>query len=101
MIEETRGRTNRPPTPPHTTHPTPPLYRSYLLRLWSGAGTAENRDWHASLESPLTQDQSHFPDLDSLFAFLRTTATAEPADDLAVHESLPEDNIVVEDAEES
>jgi hypothetical protein len=60
-------------------------YLSYLLRMWcvsgdvSGDGKAEK--WLASVESPLTLEQHHFADLDSLFAFLRTmTGQTAPGD---------------------
>jgi hypothetical protein len=46
-----------------------PTYRSYLLRLYREA--AIDASWRASLES-ITQDDKphHFPDLESLVAFL-------------------------------
>jgi len=45
-------------------------YYSYLLRLWQvdGAGTPI---WRASLEDPHTGERRGFPDLESLFAFLK------------------------------
>jgi hypothetical protein len=57
------------------------LYRSFLLRLWSRPEEDKSGTWYASLESPLTQEQRHFPDLESLFTFLRlVTAPAPPTD---------------------
>jgi hypothetical protein len=55
------------------------LYRSYLLRLWSKQEDGDGGTWRASLESPITQEQSHFPDLESLFAFLRLETGSTPA----------------------
>jgi hypothetical protein len=57
------------------------LYRSFLLRLWTRTEEGTGGTWYASLESPLTQEQRHFADLESLFTFLRrVTAPAPPAD---------------------
>jgi hypothetical protein len=39
--------------------------------MWSVSVEGEGRVWRASLESPITQEQSHFQDLESLFSFLR------------------------------
>jgi hypothetical protein len=46
-----------------------PTYKSYLLRLWRE--DAAHASWRASLES-ITQgdERRHFPDVDSLVAFL-------------------------------
>jgi len=48
----------------------PREYISYLLRLWkvNGAGPSV---WRASLEDPHTSARKGFPDLESLFAFLK------------------------------
>jgi hypothetical protein len=57
-------------------------YVSYLLRMWATAGASGEGDakkWLASVESPLTQEQCHFADLESLFAFLRTMTGQPPA----------------------
>ena len=77
------GTASRPPNPPRAANPPPRLYLSYLLRLWSNAGGGERGSWRASLESPVTQEQRHFPDLESLFAFLRAMTEQEPAADVA------------------
>ena len=56
-------------------------YLSYLLRMWSMSGEGEAEKWLASVESPLTREQRHFADLDSLFTFLRTmTGQTAPGD---------------------
>jgi len=79
MSEKPGGTSSRPPKPPLSSNTTPRLYRSYLLRLWSNGEVGERGNWRASLESPLTQEERHFPDLESLFAFLRTMAGPELA----------------------
>src|SRR6476646_128545 len=71
------GTAARPPKPPLASNTTPRLYLSYLLRLWANSGVGERGNWRASLESPTTQEQWHFPDLESLFAFLRTMTGPE------------------------
>ena len=53
-------------------------YISYLLRMWSTSGEGEAGKWLASVESPLTQEQRHFADLESLFAFLQAM-TGQPS----------------------
>jgi len=54
----------------------PPLYFSYLLRLWRSAqGTSSV--WHASLEDPMTGERQGFTSLKSLFAFLEALTAAE------------------------
>lgn len=46
-----------------------PPHLSYLLRLWqAGKGQVH---WRASLESPLTGRRQGFPDLESLFDYIR------------------------------
>ncbi|MFL5732030.1 MAG: hypothetical protein ACJ78Q_02420 [Chloroflexia bacterium] len=62
--------------------PSRPSYLSYLLRIWSkpgksGSGTPT---WRASVETPLTQEQRHFSDLESLFTFL-LAMTGQPGPD--------------------
>jgi len=57
------------------------LYRSFLLRLWSRPEDGARGTWYASLESPLTQEQRHFPDLESLFTFLRLVTAPAPTPD--------------------
>ncbi len=48
-------------------------YRSYLLRLWHEGGA--NTPWRAMLESVTEPgERQNFPDLESLFAFLRARA---------------------------
>jgi len=55
-------------------------YLSYLLRMWSCSAEGEAQErWLASVESPLTREQRHFADLESLFAFLRTMTGQSPA----------------------
>jgi hypothetical protein len=39
--------------------------------MWSVSEEGEGHVWRASVESPITQKQSHFQDLESLFSFLR------------------------------
>jgi hypothetical protein len=46
-----------------------PLYKSYLLRLWSGTDVS-NKTWRASLENPHTGERLGFENLERLFAFL-------------------------------
>ena len=57
------------------------MYRSFLLRLWSRSEDGKSGTWHASLESPLPPEQRHFPDLESLFTFLRMVTTPAPTPD--------------------
>lgn len=52
------------------THTGPP-YLSYLLRMWCVSVEGGGQTWRASVESPLTQKQDHFEDLESFFAFVR------------------------------
>jgi hypothetical protein len=47
--------------------------------MWSTPGDGEEEKWLASLESPLTREQRHFADLESLFAFLRAMTGQPPA----------------------
>lgn len=47
-------------------------YLSYLVRMWSVSVEGVGHVWRASVESPITQKQSHFQDLESLFTFLRS-----------------------------
>ena len=56
-----------------------PRHLSYLLRVWTVAQNGA-QIWRASLESPRTGERMGFPDLDTLFAFLRrqTSTTSEP-----------------------
>ena len=82
MSDKPQGGPSRPPYPSGSANPpprSPSLYLSYLLRLWSHAGGGERGNWRASLESPMTHEQHHFPDLESLFAFLRTMTGPELA----------------------
>lgn len=55
---------------------TPPMYLSYLVRLWCSPGT---REWLASLEAPGTHERHSFSSLASLFAFLQTQTCPELA----------------------
>ena len=74
MSEKRPGGPTRPSYPSGSAEPpsrSPGLYFSYLLRLWSHPGGGESENWRASLESPTTHEQQHFPDLENLFAFLR------------------------------
>ena len=52
---------------------TPPMYRSFLLRLWR---ESEHGTWRASLESVTTGERHGFPDLPSLLAFLQAECQA-------------------------
>lgn len=52
-----------------TGGPTP-IYDSFLLRLWR---ESEQGAWRASLENVMTGERHSFPDLASLYAFLRAT----------------------------
>ena len=56
------------------------------LRRMPGEAEGKGEKWLASAESPLTREQRHFTDLESLFAFLRTMTGQPPA---AAHASLP------------
>jgi hypothetical protein len=53
----------------------PPMYLSFLLRLWR---ETEQGGWRASLENVMTGERHGFPDLPSLYAFLQA-ACQEPA----------------------
>lgn len=53
---------------------TPPMYISYMVRLWCSPGT---REWLASLEAPGTHERHNFPSLASLFAFLQAQTCPE------------------------
>jgi hypothetical protein len=56
----------------------PPIYHSFLLRLWR---ESEHGAWRVALENVTTGERYGFSDLTSLFAFLQTvcqTATAHP-----------------------
>lgn len=46
----------------------PPIYLSYLLRLWRNDATAP---WRASVEDARTHEQHAFAEPERLFAFLR------------------------------
>jgi hypothetical protein len=46
-----------------------PHHLSYLLRLWQAGRGQVN--WQASLESPITGKRKGFPDLESVFDFIR------------------------------
>jgi hypothetical protein len=46
----------------------PPIYHSFLLRLWR---ESEYGAWRASLENVITGERHGFPNLTSLFAFLQ------------------------------
>jgi hypothetical protein len=50
------------------TSGTPPIYRSFLLRLWR---ESEHSAWRASMESVMTGERHGFPNLASLLAFLQ------------------------------
>jgi hypothetical protein len=49
---------------------TPPVYHSYLLRLWRESEQGARR---ASLENVMTSERHSFPNLTSLYAFLQAT----------------------------
>jgi hypothetical protein len=49
---------------------TPPVYHSYLLRLWRESEQGARR---ASLENVMTSERHSFPNLASLYAFLQAT----------------------------
>ena len=69
MLEESKGSRSR----------SGALYVSYLLRMWfTPEDGAREGKWLASVESPLTREQHHFTDLESLFAFLRAMAGRWP-----------------------
>ncbi len=58
----------------------PRRYLSYLLRVWQ-VGQRKSQVWRASLESPQSGEKLGFPDLEALFAFLRSlTSTLSSAD---------------------
>lgn len=44
-------------------------YRSYLLRIWRDSA---HGPWRASLETPDRSETLAFPDLETLFAYVRT-----------------------------
>jgi hypothetical protein len=76
---------NEPPGVCHDAMPAldkPPIYRSYLLRLWEERSEQPAmRVWRFSLEDPLTTQQHHFASLEALTAWLRTemsNATQSP-----------------------
>jgi hypothetical protein len=48
----------------------PRHYHAYMLRMWQ-THPDDASTWHASLESPLTEERQTFADLESLFAFLQ------------------------------
>ena len=51
----------------------PPVYRSYLLRLWEERSEQPvMRVWRFSLEDPLTTRQHHFASLEALTTWLKT-----------------------------
>ncbi len=57
----------------------PPVYRSYLLRLWEERGEQPAlRTWRCSLEDPLTGHRHGFASLAALVDWL-TAELAEPA----------------------
>jgi hypothetical protein len=51
----------------------PPVYQSYLLRLWRASGDGEPI-WRASLERAGTGERWAFANLEQLFTFLRQQA---------------------------
>ena len=87
MLEEPKG------SRPHTGG----SYLSYLLRMWSMSGEGEAEKWLASVESPLTREQRHFADLESLFAFLQTM-TSQTAPGQAAHQTAPDDTTSTDSA---
>jgi hypothetical protein len=54
----------------------PPIYHSYLLRLWREGLTGE--PWRASLQSAATGERQGFASLDGLFEFIRGEAAPAP-----------------------
>jgi hypothetical protein len=57
----------------------PPVYRSYLLRLWEERGEKPAlRMWRCSLEDPLTGDRQGFANLGALVEWL-SAELAKPA----------------------
>src|SRR5689334_13021442 len=79
MSERSGGTSPRPPDPPPLSSTTVRLYMSYLLRLWASGGDGERGILRASLESPLTHELLYFPDLESVFDFLKRMAGSELA----------------------
>lgn len=53
----------------------PAYYMAYMLRMWESANGTQ-AIWRASLESPHTGERQVFPDLDTLFAYLRQQASS-------------------------
>ena len=68
---------------------TPPMYRSFLLRLWR---ESEHGTWRASLESVTTGERQGFPDLPSLLAYLQDEcqAVADYHQDVGKHQTSDE-----------
>jgi hypothetical protein len=59
----------------------PPIYRSFLLRLWQSGGAPSNFN-RASLEDPRTHQVISFASLEDLWEYLhsvRSTASGDPA----------------------
>ncbi len=54
----------------------PAGYRSYLLRLWTVAGSSAG-DWRAALEDAHSGERVGFPSLDALCTYLRQI-TSDP-----------------------
>ena len=55
------------------TYPSMPRRRSYLLRVWSDDPEAR---WRASLQGVSDGEWRHFPDLESLFDYLKDSGAA-------------------------
>lgn len=49
--------------------PSPSIYASYLLRLWQVRSNTRPV-WVASVRSPLTGEERHFPSVEALAEFL-------------------------------
>jgi hypothetical protein len=67
-------------------NPNPPVYRSYLLRLWK-----ENMqdDWRVLLQEVTTGECRHFSSLADLYEYLRTQADHPTGSDRTSITKLP------------
>lgn len=65
-------------------------YYACLLRLWRVQGTAPG-DWRAALEDVHTGERTGFPNLDTLFTYLRQLTNDQTISD-RVENSIPEES---------
>lgn len=65
-------------------------YYACLLRLWRVQGPGPG-DWHAALEDAHTGERTGFPNLDTLFAYLRQLTNDQTISD-RVESSMPEES---------